>query len=56
MIAPDGSVQLQCARQDEQVHVAVDAGTAADDPVDYLAQVPERMPVAISDPVTGGTT
>jgi predicted amidohydrolase len=57
VIASDGSVQLQCARHGEHVQVvAVDAGRATDDPVHYLAQVPERLPVALIDSVSGGTT
>jgi predicted amidohydrolase len=57
VIAADGSVQLQFAQQDEHVQMfTVDAGTAADDPVQYLAQVPERLPVALIDSVSGGTT
>ncbi len=57
VIAPDGSVQLQCPQRREHVQVVtVEAGSAADDPVQYLAQVPERLPVALIDSVSGGTT
>jgi predicted amidohydrolase len=57
VIAPDGSVQLQSPRHDEDVQVVtVDTTRAADGPVHYLAQVPERLPVALIDSVPGGTT
>lgn len=56
-IAPDGSVRLECARDEESARIAaVSVGEQADDAVQYLAQVPERLPVALIDSVSGGTT
>jgi predicted amidohydrolase len=57
VIGPDGSVRLQCPQRQECVQVAaVDRAAAGDDAVQYLAQVPERLPVAHIDSVSGGTT
>jgi hypothetical protein len=57
VIGPDGSVRLQCPQREECVQVAaVDCAAAGGDPVQYLAQVPERLPVALIDSVSGGTT
>jgi predicted amidohydrolase len=57
VIAPDGAVQLQSPQQDEHVQVVtVDPAPAPDGPVHYLAQVPDRLPVALIDSVSGGTT
>jgi predicted amidohydrolase len=56
LIAADGAVLQQCTQAGEQVEVVSVETGAADDLVQYLAQVPARLPVAVLDSVSGGTT
>lgn len=57
VIAADGSVQTQCSEQDEELSIAVvDLQAESDEAVQYLAQVPPRLPVRLIDSVPGGST
>jgi predicted amidohydrolase len=56
LIASDGAVQRECSQAGAHVEVvAVDSGAVAG-VVHYLEQVPARLPVAVLDSVSGGTT
>jgi predicted amidohydrolase len=57
VIAADGSVRWEAPRDEEVVSIAaVDRQEATDAAVQYLAQVPERLPVQLIDAVPGEPT
>ena len=57
VVAADGSVKMQCAEQDEELSITVvDLREESDEAVQYLAQVPLRLPVRLIDSVPGGST
>lgn len=55
LIAPDGSVQLQCRDGESLTTATLPPGDQGDEEVQYLAQVPRRLPVRHVHAVPGGS-
>jgi predicted amidohydrolase len=55
LIAPDGSVQLQCPEGESLTTATLPPGDQGDEEVQYLAQVPRRLPVRHVHAVPGGS-